>query len=138
MTISMPNHYSIEKFCSIDDVHSLFTKDIDYYLNWCFTSTSGVHGHCLTIEQVKKWLLKKQELKLNCFRPGNCDEANCPYSEICCGDTITILIVQPRIVAMKYGNPIITIKDLELLRGYIKKTVLAITHFWQEEIAEVE
>lgn len=138
----MPKHYSVVSFkeLGVDCVHEIFKgMEEDNYkweYNWCFTGTDGVHGHSYSIERLREWLEFKKEkgiTKEMCCECTRCVESpseesdeiteKCPYKDRCCGDTLTILIVMPRIVALRYGTVEVTLEDLEKIKFYQEQTM---------------
>ena len=135
--IFFPKHYSIDSFedLGVQCVHDIF-KDIgeeEWTYNWCFTGTDGVHGHGCSLESLEEWLKFKQDKGIEEFC-NQCNSKiptketdkiaeNCPYKEQCCGDTLTILIVLPRLVALRYGTVKVTLKDLEKIKFYQDQTM---------------
>jgi hypothetical protein len=69
-------HYSIDRIQSLADLKDVFPEPIADEMNFCLFSTSGVHGTYTTIEEA---------------------EAE-PDGEV------TILVVHPRTVTLRYGN----------------------------------
>lgn len=91
-TVSMQPHYSILKLKGMAELRQLFPEGEADSMNFALFSTSGVHGSYATIEEVSKSL-----------RPGK--EA-----------TLTVVVVQPRIVCMRYGDISVTSADIPYLR----------------------
>ena len=95
-TISMPSHYSIIKLGGGDPVKArdalfaIFPEDTANSLNFVLFSTSGVHGSYETIEDIEADLNDDSEL--------------------------TVLVVQPRIVALQYGRVRVTAGDIPRLK----------------------
>lgn len=75
-------------------------------MNLCFFSTSGVHGAYTTIEEVERSVVEQQPDEYGDFP-----------------DSITFLIVHPRIVCHRYGNcrPE-NAEDIEFLKGLREST----------------
>ena len=88
LNVSAPGHYTIsavEKSSNgMDALREMFPNGMADDLNFVLFSTSGVHGSYCTIEDVEE--------NYNCGRP---EEGV---------DEVTFLVVQPRIVALRYGN----------------------------------
>ena len=76
-------------------------------MNFVLFSTSGVHGSYRTLEEIETGLRKYPD------GPPPGDEGPDDY----CGDEVTFLLVQPRIVGMTYGNARVTVEDVEWLKG---------------------
>jgi hypothetical protein len=91
-TITMPSHYSILKLESMAALRELFPSGKADDMNFVMFSTSGVHGTYTTIEEA---------------------EAELQHGEAA---TITVVVVHPRIVCMRYGNLVITMDDVPFLK----------------------
>ena len=87
-------------------------------MNFVLFSTSGVHGSYTTIEEVEASLVKYG----NDPRFGE-EDAPDDYS----GDTITFLIVHPRIVCMRYGNAKVTAADIPFLKALRESSLEAVS-----------
>jgi hypothetical protein len=87
-------------------------------LNFVLFSTSGVHGSYITIEEIEE-SLKKYGLD---WEPE--DDERLPNDW--CGDELTVLIVHPRIVCLRYGNIKVTLKDIPFLKKLRKSSWKAI------------
>lgn len=79
-TLTMPAHYSIQELKGMADLRRLFPDGEANDLNFVMFSTSGIHGSYMTIEEVAASLGTEEE------------------------SGITVLVIQPRIVAMRYGT----------------------------------
>ena len=69
----------------MDALRSIFPEGKADELNVCLFSTSGVHGTYITIEEVEDFI-----------NNPNAENEGC--------DTVTFLVIHPRIVCMRYGN----------------------------------
>lgn len=87
-------------------------------MNFVLFSTSGVHGSYTTIEDVEESLMKYGE------DPDFKDEAPGDYH----GDTVTFLIVHPRIVCLRYGNAKVTLVDVPFLKALRASSLEAVSH----------
>lgn len=97
MKIRTASNYSTRELETWDHLKSLFPDGEANELNWCFVGTSGVHGSYTKLDR---------------------------WPEV---DTFTVLVVQPRTVAMFYGN--LTCRDAEdvrYLRQLVNTTLAAI------------
>ncbi|MFW9872431.1 MAG: hypothetical protein ACFFG0_04955, partial [Candidatus Thorarchaeota archaeon] len=94
-------HYTLKEIKDIEMVKAFFTHDEGNDLNWCFLSTSGVHGSYTTLDEMEQLDYK-----------GNYD--------------ITILIIQPRLCNLFYGNIPISKEDVSYLRHLVSTTIEAI------------
>lgn len=91
---------------SMADIREVFpTPDDVSGLNFMLFSTSGVHGHYLTIEEVESELA------------GNVDPDDGPYTP-----TLTVMILQPRVVRFGYGNIEVEASDIEYLKALRQKS----------------
>jgi len=101
-------HYKIQEIKSILDVRAVFAGETNFNLNWVFISTSGVHGSTTTLDELEAaWDLQEDH---NDFL----------------GHHITILIVHPRLVVMRYGEIEISREDIPWLRDLVAKTLDAV------------
>lgn len=105
-TLTVWPHYETQQLTSMDQVKAHFTEDCDYELNWLFLSTSGVHGSYQTLDDIEA-----------------CDGTD---EEDECFDEITVLIVCPRLVVMKYGHLPIDRADIPWLRTVVTKTIAGV------------
>lgn len=102
----MGTYYSVEPITTIAELKTMFPDETDYTLNWLFCSTSGVHGSYLTLDQ---------------FDPSSPDDEDDwpPYP-------LTVLVVQPRIVRVRYGVIDVMPDDVEWIRDRIRKTLAGV------------
>lgn len=84
------NTVNVEQAFGMKALREFFPKGEANEYNVCLFSTSGVHGMYTTIEEVEKDLDKPD---------GWEDEEGNGKS-----DSVTFLIIQPRIVCLRYGN----------------------------------
>ncbi len=85
--------------------------DADFTLNWCFCSTSGVHGSYCTIDDEESYFADPERF----VREENCGEEHTP--------TMTITVVKPRVVQIGSGSPEVTPEDLVYLRELVRRTL---------------
>jgi hypothetical protein len=107
--ISMTTHKEISRIETIDDLKKIFPNGECNMCNVVLFSTSGVHGTYLELEVLEECL----EL----FKEGDDDYA----------DHLTVLVIQPRVVSLRYGHIKITLEDipyLKQLRESSKKAIL--------------
>ena len=96
-------HYNIFSFNTIDGLKSIFPDGKADEMNVCLFSTSGVHGLYTTIEELEDELKAGEELGL------------------------TVLIIHPRLVSMKYGHlDDITLEDIPYLKKLRKSSQKAL------------
>lgn len=74
-------------------------------MNFVLFSTSGVHGTYVTIEAI--------ELSLQKYPDGIEGD---DYPDDYVGSDLTVLIVQPRICCLRYGNVEVTLDDISYLK----------------------
>lgn len=86
-----------ERANGMDALRQFFPNGQANEYNLCLFSTSGVHGMYTTIEEVEADLVKPDEWED--------EEGNTKH------DHITFLIIQPRIVTLRYGNCFPKTKD---------------------------
>lgn len=98
-------HYSIgPEIDSMDDLRALFPGGEGDSLNWLVLSTSGVHGHYGTLDD---------EPEIEDGEPVE--------------QTITVLVIQPRVVYMRCGTIPYEPEDEPWLRHVVETTLAAIT-----------
>ena len=104
-TLTVWPHYEVKHgIRSIADMKDYFPDGKATPLNWCFLSTSGVHGSYATLDGIHE--------------P---EEGEKPFRHI------TVLIVQPRLVVMNYGNiDVENDEDEQWLRGLVRSTIEAV------------
>lgn len=90
-------HYNIYKFSDIKTLKTMFPEAQANELNFVLFSTSGIHGSYITIEDLEKAITDNDP----------------DYEGVY---TLTVLIIQPRTVTMRYGNIDITAEDLPYLK----------------------
>lgn len=98
-------YYSVMRSSSDEEslglLRQLFTEPIDFSLNFLLLSTSGVHGSYATIEDCEAELRETGVIESD----------------------ITFLVVQPRIVGLRYGNcKPRTQEDLDWLKSIREKS----------------
>ena len=86
-------HYNTYKIVGgVDAIKQIFPDGCADEMNFCLFSTSGIHGSYSTIEDAEEDLI-------------NGDDAS-----------ITVLIIQPRLVCLRYGDIEVTESDLPYLK----------------------
>lgn len=98
-------HYSLQKVSSIEDLKRLFPDGEANDLNFVLFSTSGVHGSYVTIEDI--------EASLEKYGP-DLPEGDTPDDWV--NNDLTVVVVQPRICCLRYGNVAVTLNDMEYLK----------------------
>jgi hypothetical protein len=98
-------HYEVKQTIkTMANLRSFFPDGKANELNWCFLSTSGVHGTYATLDGMHE--------------PEDGEE---PFRHI------TVLVVQPRLVVMRYGNiDVETDEDERWLRELVNSTIVAV------------
>ena len=86
-------------------------------MNFVLFSTSGVHGSYITIEDIEACIAKYGD------EPEFSDD---DYPDDYCGRSLTFLIVQPRIVCMRYGNARVTAADIPYLKKLRASSIEAV------------
>jgi hypothetical protein len=100
-----PHCEAINSIKSIRDLRDLFPDGKANTLNWCFLSTSGIHGSYATLDDM--------------HAPPDADGP--PSREV------TVLVVHPRLVVMRYGNIAVrSDEDERWLRGLVQSTLDAV------------
>lgn len=112
MTVVQWPHYEIQRLETLEDLWGCFPDDKADEMNWLVLSTSGVHGSCATLDGLlEKW--DDQEYV----------------------NAITVLVIQPRLVVLRYGE--LELHDhegVERLRRIVTSSVSAIIKSQQENI----
>lgn len=89
-------HYNIFSFKgTVKDLREFFPTGEADEMNFCLFSTSGIHGSYTTIEEI---------------------ESRVPDSEDDPGNDLTFLIVQPRLVTLRYGVVEVEPEDIPFLK----------------------
>jgi hypothetical protein len=100
-----PHYKTIDSIKSIADLRELFPDGKADELNWCFLSTSGVHRSYHTLDDM--------------HIP---DEDDGTFFR-----NVTVLVVHPRLVVLKYGHITVeTDEDEKWLRGLVRSSVDAV------------
>lgn len=99
-------HYNIYEIDSISAIRQYIGEEADE-LNLVIFSTSGVHGTYTTIEEIEGGLLKY----------GADAKFTDDWPEDYHGDELTVLIIHPRIVCMRYGCIKVTLDDAPYLKA---------------------
>ncbi len=99
-------HYSVAEVdaaTGMQELRATFTEDVDYSVNWLFIGMGGVHGGWEKIDDVlAEWDDRESDRRVN------------------------MLVVFPRLVAMRYGEIRVGKDDLLWLRGVVAKTLEAV------------
>jgi hypothetical protein len=107
-------HYNIYQIRGgIDALKQLFPDGEANDLNIVLFSTSGVHGSYTTIEEIEAGLKKYGD-----------DFTGQEWPDDYPGNELTVLIVQPRIVCLRYGNITVRLADIPYLKK-LRETSLA-------------
>jgi hypothetical protein len=106
----------------MENLRSLFPDGEANSNNFVIFSSSGVHGSYLTIEDIEANIAKYGED----FDPGPVEPSDW------CGYDLTVLIVHPRIVCLKYGNVRVRSADLDYLKK-LRSSSRAAMMEWNEE-----
>lgn len=108
-------HYSINNLKTFEELKAIFGDDAQANeLNFCLFSTSGVHGTYITIEDIEKSFSLEKD--------------NDDY----CGTELTVLVVHPRTVTLKYGNIEVTKENIEWLKNLRKSSKEAIADIGEQ------
>lgn len=105
-------HYSIFGFAEKDGMDVLRSHFPDAKaddMNFVIFSTSGVHGSYTTLKEIEESIEKYGD-----------DGAYEQDDDA--GRTLTVLIVHPRIVCLKYGNVTVTADDLPYLKDLARSS----------------
>lgn len=100
MTITMAPCQEITRLRTMADLRAIFpTPDDVNEMNIVLFSTSGIHGHYLTIEHAERTLIDP---------PEDEDERDA---------TLTVLVLHPRCVTMRFGTIPVTLADIPYLKA---------------------
>lgn len=102
INVDAPRIQQVTQITSLDDIRHFFPEAYDATLNWLFLSTSGVHGHYLTLDHIEQAGFEATEDYL---------------------PTVTVLAVQPRLVRAYCGTVLITPDDMPWLRERVRRTI---------------
>lgn len=94
--------YNVNEIRSLRDVKRIFPDGYEAKNNWLFLSMQGEHGTHLTIEDVEDKIHSQ-------------DQSDKYW--------ITVLVVQPRLCNLFYGEIQVGLKDLPFLRRVVKNTL---------------
>jgi len=94
--------YETEEIRSLRDIKRIFVDGYEHKNNWFFCSTQGEHGTHLTLDDVEEKLYSK-------------DEKGKYW--------ITVLVIQPRLCNLYYGDIQVSLKDIPFLRQLVKNTL---------------
>ena len=101
-------HYNVYAMKSVAGLKQLFGEEGEANtLNFCLFSTSGVHGSYTTLEQIEASLLKYGEREFSEEEPVP-EDYTYPH--------VTVLVVQPRIVCLRYADIPVTLEDMPFLK----------------------
>ena len=128
-------HYNIFGVSNGDDraetgmagLRAMFPDAKANAMNFALFSTSGVHGSYTTIEDVEESLTKYGE------DPDFKDEDGPDDYH---GDTVTFLIVHPRIVCLRYGNAKVTLADVPFLKALRASSLEAVSRIGMTDAEE--
>jgi hypothetical protein len=93
--------YQVKEIRSLREFKNLFPEGYEARNNWVFLSTQGAHGTRQTLDDVEDIITDK-----------NVDK-----------HWITVLVVQPRLCNMFYGDIQVGNKDIPFLRQLVKNTL---------------
>jgi len=128
VNISAPTHYGVFSIGKAIDgmayLRRIFPDDEANYLNFVLFSTSGVHGSYITIEEIERGMLKYGED----YVPDD------DWPDDWNGRELTILLVQPRVVCLRYGNVLVeSMDDINWLKRLRKSSFDAISEEDEQE-----
>lgn len=102
------NQYQIAKNGTVANLRVLFPNGEADDLNFVLFSTSGVHGSYTSIDSIEKSLLAYGED----FTAPEEEQ----YPDDYCLPVLTVLVVHPRVVCLRYGNITVTLADIPYLK----------------------
>jgi hypothetical protein len=100
------NSYYIKPHIGMKMLRELFPDGEANEYNMVLFSTSGVHGTYLTIEEIESGLRKH----------GDDPQFNSDWPDDYHGNSLTVLIVHPRICTLRHGNVEVTLADIPFLK----------------------
>jgi hypothetical protein len=100
------NIYEIDPENGVAALREMFPLGEANTMNFVLFSTSGVHGSYVTIEEIEAGLEKY----------GSDPEFGDEEPDDWLGNMLTVLIVQPRLVCMRYGNIAVKLADIPFLK----------------------
>ncbi len=113
-------HYNIYEIYSDNGMNLLrriFPDGIANDMNFVLFSTSGIHGSCVSLEDIESSLIKYGDKTYNDFADPPDDFYN---------SYLTILIIHPRLVCMKYGDIKISLQDIPYLKKLRETSIDAV------------
>ncbi len=112
--VFVADHSAVRSTKTMDEVRQFWGDDPrPNEDNWMLGSTSGVHGSSMTLEQAGECLRRA----CDCF-----ENPETRHDHV----TFTVLICQPRLVKMIYGDVPVTLDDLPYLSLIIRRSLTAI------------
>jgi hypothetical protein len=112
--VFVADFYTVRSIKTMDEVRQFWGDDPHPSEdNWMLGSTSGVHGSYITLDRVEECLRRT----CDCF-----EDSTTQHRQV----TFTVLICQPRLVKMVYGDVPVTLDDLPYLSLIIRRSLTAI------------
>lgn len=109
----MGNVFKAKGIIGIDELKDTFPNGVADRLNFCLFSTSGVHGRYSTIEDVEKYI---NDVPID---NRESDDDRC--------DTVTFIMISPRVLLFKYGNVrVVSQDDVDYLKKLRETSTKAI------------
>jgi hypothetical protein len=105
------NTYAVRCDVAMKLLHDLFPEGEANDLNLCFFSTSGVHGTYTTIEEIEASLRKYGDDEIE---DEELDKMGDPDDYA--GNTLTFLVLMPRLVTTYHGQVVVTLDDIPFLK----------------------
>ena len=112
------NIYKVEASKGMEVLRDLFPDAEANEMNFVMFSTSGIHGSYATIEDIENGF---NEYGVDPQFPGG--EPPDDYW----GNNLTVLVIHPRIVCMKYGDIEVAPDDIQFLKDLRKSSIEAFT-----------
>lgn len=109
-TITMWPHYKAITIETMTELRELFPTGKANDLNWIFLSTSGIHGSYQSLDDVFS-----ADARIEAEEDGEKYDPR-----------ITVLVIQPRLVVMRYGMIPVTREDEPFLRALVNSTLKVI------------
>lgn len=121
------NNYGCHDRDGMQALREFFPKGRANELNFCLFSTSGIHGMYTTIEEIERGLLA--------YPDGPPSDTDWPDDYH--GNSLTFLIVQPRICCLRHGNAEVTLADIPFLKRLRQSSWGIVQKIGREEMLNV-
>lgn len=118
-SLEMEKMYNTIEIRSIQEIKELFPNGVANELNWLLCSTSGIHGSYTSIEDAE-YVIRGENPKVQPLLNGK--------------TYITVLIIQPRLCVLKWGEVQVGMEDLNYLRKLVRSSLEFIEKSQEENV----